>query len=63
MIDEGMVIDFQRWLAMAIRGRRIAKARYHEEGDNVRYFKAVEQEAVLMAVLSEFEEDMGWKAK
>ena len=63
MIDEGMVIDFGRWLERRIRWRRAAKAEYHKIGDNDNYFKAVEQEAVLMAALSKFEETTGWKMK
>lgn len=63
MIDEGMVIDFGRWLERRIRWRRAAKAEYHKIVDNDNYFKAVEQEAVLMAALSKFEETTGWKTK
>lgn len=61
MIDEGMVIELRRWLVDAIRGRRIAAKKYHDDGNNVRYFKVIEQEATLMAALSELEEAMGWK--
>ena len=63
MIDEGMVIDFGQWLERRIRWIRAAKAEYHKIGDNDNYFKAVEQEAVLMAVWSKFEEATGWTTK
>lgn len=61
MIDEGMVIELRQWLVNAIRGRRIAARKYHDQGKNARYFKAIEQEATLMAALSELEEAIGWK--
>ncbi len=63
MIDEGMVVDFRKWLTERI-DERVKEAEEHKEnGMSWAYYVSIIEGATLAAVLDEFEEAMGWKAK